>query len=117
VLIFPEGTRTADPEVGPFKASLGTLLRSCQSAVLPVYVFGTHEIMPKGTAFPKGRKIQVYIGPPISYSRLERISAGAGGTLARDRMMADYVREAVAALKAGDFFWLRETAPAGGPEE
>jgi 1-acyl-sn-glycerol-3-phosphate acyltransferase len=117
VLIFPEGTRTADPEVGPFKASLGTLLRSCQAPVLPVYVYGTHAILPKGTAFPKGRKIQVYIGPPVTYAKLERISAEAGGTLARDRMMADYVRDAVAALKAGDYFWLRETAPAGGPDE
>ncbi|MBM3268672.1 MAG: SDR family oxidoreductase [Candidatus Sericytochromatia bacterium] len=118
VLIFPEGTRTADPEVQPFKASLGTLLRACRAPVLPVYVHGTHEILPKGTLLPRGRKIRVFVGPPIPYAHLEQVTAAAAGTLARDRLMADYVRDAVAGLERGDFFWLRDRAlPAGGRDE
>ncbi len=120
VLIFPEGTRSADPEVQPFKASLGTLLRSCHGVpVLPVYIHGTHEILPKGQLLPRGRKIRVHIGPPIAYAHLEAVTADAAGTLARDRLMADYVRDAVAGLEKGDFFWLRDRALSnrGGPDE
>ncbi len=120
VLVFPEGTRSADPEVQPFKASLGTLLRSCHGVpVLPVYIHGTHEILPKGQLLPRGRKIRVHIGPPIAYAHLEAVTADAAGTLARDRLMADYVRDAVAGLEKGDFFWLRDRALSnrGGPDE
>ena len=112
VLIFPEGTRTSTPEVGTFKASLGTLLRSCKVPVLPVYIHGTHEILPKGVVFPKGRKITVHLGPLITYAALER-HVGDAGALARDRMMAAYVEEAVRSLPNGRPFWLEQAASIG----
>lgn len=108
ILIFPEGTRTSDPAVGTFKASLGTLLRACRAPVLPIYIHGTHEILPKGTFLPRGRKIRVHIGPLIPYAVLEERTAHAAGTLARDREMAELVRRAVAGLEREDFFWLEQ---------
>ncbi|MBU6428368.1 MAG: 1-acyl-sn-glycerol-3-phosphate acyltransferase, partial [Cyanobacteria bacterium REEB65] len=97
VLIFPEGTRTDTPDVKPFKASLGTLLRACRAPVLPVFIEGTHAILPKGALLPKGRQISVHIGPLLAWSEIDQ-AGGQGGALARDRAIAAFLQDAVASL-------------------
>ncbi|CAN5797651.1 hypothetical protein BH23GEM7_BH23GEM7_39240 [soil metagenome] len=106
VLIFPEGTRTATPEVQPFKASLGTLVRSARVGVLPVYIEGTGEVLPKGKAIPRGRKVSIHLGPLLPYEVIERAAAGVG-TLQQDREIAALLQQAVTDVPAGRFWWLR----------
>jgi 1-acyl-sn-glycerol-3-phosphate acyltransferase len=106
VLIFPEGTRTPGPEVADFKASLGTLIRTVGAPVLPVFISGTSEILPKGKAIPRGREATVHVGPPIEMAALQAPSE-AGGTLGHDRWIAETVREALLSVPDGDFWWLR----------
>jgi 1-acyl-sn-glycerol-3-phosphate acyltransferase len=49
VLIFPEGTRRTDGEVGEFKAGLYHLARSLPDVPLvPVHLENLHRLMPKG---------------------------------------------------------------------
>lgn len=105
VLLFPEGTRTASVELQAFKASVGTLVRACQADVLPVFVEGTGEILPKGSVLPKGRRIRVHLGPPIPWGTIA-LAAGEGGALAMDREIARFLERAVGALPGGDPFWL-----------
>lgn len=112
VLIFPEGTRTETPEVKEFKGSLGTLVRTARVPVLPVYIENTGEVLPKGRAVPKGRRVTIHVGPPVPTVALER-RAGEAGTLRHDRALAAALQDAVAAVPEGRFWWLDDE---GGTE-
>ncbi len=50
VYVFPEGTRSEDGELLPFKRGAFSLAARADVAVLPLIVEGTQEILPKGTA-------------------------------------------------------------------
>jgi 1-acyl-sn-glycerol-3-phosphate acyltransferase len=47
VLLFPEGTRSADGRLQPFKDGAFRLARDARVPVIPVAVSGTHETLPK----------------------------------------------------------------------
>jgi len=69
VCLYPEGTRSPDGELQPFKVGGFRLARSAQVAVVPVAIDGTHPILPKGGWTFKGspfHRIRVKILPPIT---------------------------------------------------
>lgn len=72
LVIFPEGTRSKTGEILPFK--LGGFLIPIKAgvAVCPVVIWGTMEILPKGSFWMrlKKREVKVYIGPVIEVSGL-----------------------------------------------
>ena len=70
VLIFPEGTRSRDGELLPFKPTAGYLALHCGVDALPVYLSGTHLALPKGAIVPRGAELRVRIGRPISVEEL-----------------------------------------------
>ncbi len=66
LLIHPEGTRSPDGRLLPFKPGVAQLAISCACPILPVYIEGTHEFWPKGSLLPKRRsRITVRIGAPL----------------------------------------------------
>ena len=65
VLIFPEGTRSADGEIHEFKASLGHLSLHHDKDILPVWLGGTHAALPKGSSVPRQREVEARIGLPL----------------------------------------------------
>ncbi len=52
LLIFPEGTRSETGVMIDFKPSLGYLALSNRCGILPMYLAGTHDAMPKGSFLP-----------------------------------------------------------------
>lgn len=68
VIIFPEGTRSPDGHLQPFKA--GTMVLAIKSGVpvVPVAILGTHEILPKGKLLAKPGKVKIRVGDPIETS-------------------------------------------------
>ncbi len=74
MLIFPEGTRSMSGEIQEFKPTLGYLALHHKVGILPVYLGGTFEALPKGTVIPKKRDLEVAIGPFISYEILEKLA-------------------------------------------
>ena len=68
VLIFPEGTRTRDGEMGPFLPGMLVLVRRTGAAVVPMAVEGARDVWPAGRGLPKlfGR-IGVVTGEPINF--------------------------------------------------
>jgi long-chain acyl-CoA synthetase len=76
LLIFPEGTRSTSGVMVDFKPSLGYLALTNNIDVLPIYLDGTHDALPKGSVVPQRREIAAHIGPPVSYSELRRATAG-----------------------------------------
>src|SRR5262249_34124055 len=55
VLIFPEGTRSISGEMQEFKPMLGYLALNFRTGILPVYLYGTYDALPKGSVLLKGR--------------------------------------------------------------
>lgn len=64
--LFPEGTRTADGRLQPVKAGIGFLIEKSGVPVIPTYIGGTFQAMPRGARWIKACKITVAFGPPIT---------------------------------------------------
>ncbi len=67
LILFPEGTRTSDGAVGPFKPGVGFLTAGTDFPVLPCYLDGAFRAWPKGRSFPRPRKLKLVIGSPIKF--------------------------------------------------
>jgi 1-acyl-sn-glycerol-3-phosphate acyltransferase len=66
LIIFPEGGRTTDPVMRPFKSGLYHLGRAMPSVELvPVYIDNASRILPKGEFLPIPLLCSVNIGVPI----------------------------------------------------
>ncbi|MDB4975406.1 MAG: 1-acyl-sn-glycerol-3-phosphate acyltransferase [Myxococcaceae bacterium] len=66
ILVFPEGTRTRDGRVGPFRSGLFRIAHALELPIVPVTVTGMFEVMRKGEPFihPGGR-VTVYLDKPV----------------------------------------------------
>ncbi|MCE5304042.1 MAG: 1-acyl-sn-glycerol-3-phosphate acyltransferase [Planctomycetaceae bacterium] len=65
VVVFPEGTRTRDGQIAPFRAGFATLAVRSNAAILPAAVDGTYQAFPRGKKFPGPGRIRVRYGRPI----------------------------------------------------
>jgi long-chain acyl-CoA synthetase len=93
LLVFPEGTRSLDGHIAPFKPGIGLLARELGLPVVPIYLDGPFQVLPKGRTVPRPARIRVIIGEPV------QVDPGLGN------------REAAAQLEAA----LRALAPAARP--
>jgi 1-acyl-sn-glycerol-3-phosphate acyltransferase len=66
ILIFPEGTRSVSGEMQPFKVGTGFLAMQLNIPIVPVYIDGSFEALPKGAKWPKRHPISVKFGKPIA---------------------------------------------------
>jgi 1-acyl-sn-glycerol-3-phosphate acyltransferase len=64
VVIFPEGTRSANGRIGKFHSGAVRLARDCGVPLIPAAVTGTDEVLPKGGRFSRGA-MHVRFGKPI----------------------------------------------------
>jgi len=79
--------------------------------VLPMYLDGTYEALPKGAMFPKLAPLAVRIGPVLEVDALKRHTRG----MARSdsyRHVTRLAEKAVRALKDKQAFALSESQPA-----
>ena len=69
LIVFPEGTRSLDGEVGPFKSGLYHLSQLRPDVELvPVYLENLNRILPKGESLPVPMMSRVTFGPAFSFS-------------------------------------------------
>jgi 1-acyl-sn-glycerol-3-phosphate acyltransferase len=64
VVIYPEGTRSTDGNIGEFRSGALRLARECGVPIVPVAVTGTADVLPKGGRWSPA-PMQVCIGEPI----------------------------------------------------
>lgn len=100
LLIFPEGTRSPDGELLEFKPTLGYLALTYGVDVLPMYLDGTHDALPKGSMFPKAKELKVRIGPPLMYQEMKARVAGMARSESYRHVTA-LVETSVRALREG----------------
>jgi 1-acyl-sn-glycerol-3-phosphate acyltransferase len=66
IMMFPEGTRSPDGEIGHFKLGAFQLAHMTDKSILPVIVDGTGGILPKhGLIFSGGHKIKIKVLDPV----------------------------------------------------
>jgi long-chain acyl-CoA synthetase len=65
LLIFPEGGRSFDGELMEFKKGVGILSLELNVPVVPAYIEGAFEALPRGAKWPRFKKITVRFGKPF----------------------------------------------------
>lgn len=67
IILFPEGTRGAGEEVGPFKSGVFHLLRQLPHLqCVPVYIENLNRVLPKGEILPLPLLSSLSMGAPVS---------------------------------------------------
>ncbi|PZS33612.1 MAG: 1-acyl-sn-glycerol-3-phosphate acyltransferase [Pseudonocardiales bacterium] len=96
VVVYAEGTRTEDGQLGQFRTGALRLAADCGVPVIPVALVGTREFLPKhGRLAPQ--PVEVRFGAPIELGTVEADDAGA-------------------AQLRGQIAELRDAGPARAPE-
>lgn len=101
VVMFPEGTRSEDGTLLPFKKGAFVLALDMGVPIIPVGVSGSRALMPKGAFLVRPGRIRVRIGPPIEVD---------GWTVADRGRLLELARAEVERLRSGD------PEESGGPE-
>lgn len=65
VLLFPEGQRSGDGRLQPLEGGVGLLAVKTGAPVVPAYIHGTYEALPKSSARYRPSKIDLVFGDPI----------------------------------------------------
>lgn len=65
VLIFPEGRRSDDGEVGVLKPGFCSLAKRCDAPLLPVSIEGAFHAWPRSRTLPRRAVIHIQFGKPI----------------------------------------------------
>ena len=68
VVTFPEGTRSRDGKIRPFKQGMFHLAIQAGVPIVPISIIGAHEIMPKRTLKFKPGRITMVIDRPVDVS-------------------------------------------------
>ena len=72
VLLFPEGSRTLDGELGEAAPGIGLVAVKSGVPIQPVRISGAREALPRGSARIRLARITVTVGPPIHLTAEER---------------------------------------------
>ena len=71
VLVFPEGARTFDGQLGEAAPGIGLIAAKSGAVIQPVRISGAREALPRGSARIRLARITVAVGPPIRLSPQE----------------------------------------------
>lgn len=88
ILIYPEGTRSRDGRLLPFKRGPFELAIASQVDIVPLAIDGAAHVLPRGSARPRRGTIRVRIGAPIPTKGLGRADREALMARVRDEIAA-----------------------------
>ncbi len=77
VLMFPEGTRTPDGEMHPFKPGFCALARRAGVPLVPVGIDGAFDSWPRRRNFPQPATVHIQFGEPLLQEQIGPLSDDA----------------------------------------
>lgn len=90
LVVFPEGTRSFDGRLLPFKRGGFRLALETKAHILPVAIIGTAKLLPRGSLIPKGKGVVlIKFGEPLEVKKEDR---------AQLRTLMEETREKIEAL-------------------
>lgn len=105
VLTFPEGHRTLDGKLRPFKRGVFRMAVEAGIPVSPIAVRGAYKMMPKGSFTVRPSQVEVYIAPQIETKDLtlkdlpalmERVKTVMEAFIERGEMLGHLCKEPLA---------------------
>jgi 1-acyl-sn-glycerol-3-phosphate acyltransferase len=81
-VIFPEGTRSLNGEVGRFKRGAFQIALDLGLPVIPLSLDGCFEVMPKGKPFVNRHPVHMHIGEPIDLKQFKDADGKPDGNAA-----------------------------------
>ena len=100
VVLFPEGTRSADGNLQEAKAGLGLVIAKTRAPVQPVRIFGSYEAFPKGSDKISLAPITVVLGETIHFTDADlNPSLHGDDERALYQSLSDRVMSAIAELQ------------------
>ena len=89
VIIFPEGTRSPDGNLQPFKKGVFLIALKSRAPILPITIQGTSKIMRKGDWRTYPGRVRIQIDPPIETADIpaqneEQLSQRVRSTLVKN---------------------------------
>lgn len=70
LILFPEGTRSTTGQLGDFRPGIGSLVAGSDLPVVPCALQGTFRAWPKGSLWPRPRRLRLVIGEPRTFAHL-----------------------------------------------
>lgn len=95
LLIFPEGTRSADGTFGEIKSGVSFIIHRSNVPTIPVFLKGAERLMPHGSKFIRPTKLAVTFGSPLDFAKLR----GIHKKQELYRRMSEQIRQAIVALQ------------------
>lgn len=86
VVLFPEGTRTHDGNLGPLKPGIAALVSRAGVPIIPAGLAGTFEALPRGRSIPRRHPIRIHYGTPIYPEELAGLASSAVLELVGERL-------------------------------
>lgn len=68
VLLFPEGTRSRDGNLQKALPGAGMIAYNARVPLIPCYVHGSREVLPRGSKFLHFHRLTVTFGKPIDFT-------------------------------------------------
>jgi 1-acyl-sn-glycerol-3-phosphate acyltransferase len=75
-VLFPEGGRSRDGVMQPFKAGIGMLIAGTEAPIIPCYLDGCHRAMPPGHRFPRRSRIHLHVGKALRFAEVSNDKRG-----------------------------------------
>ena len=92
-ILYPEGTRTRNGEMGTFKPGIGMIIADTSVPIIPCYLDGCFEALPAGKSKPRRTPIKLSIGEPVLFVNIPNNRDGWSHT-------AKALQESVRTLKS-----------------
>jgi 1-acyl-sn-glycerol-3-phosphate acyltransferase len=88
LLLYPEGTRSPDGSLGPFKTGAARLCLEAGVPAVPIALRGAHTVIPRGTRWPRPgvSPVRIRVGRPLYPAN------GETPYMLRERMRGDVER-------------------------
>jgi long-chain acyl-CoA synthetase len=69
ILLFPEGDRSSDGVMHPFKPGIGMMAVEFQAPIVPIFVEGLERVLPAGQKWPRRGAVAVRFGASLRFGR------------------------------------------------
>ena len=67
IVVFPEGRRTMDGQMSPFRAGIGILAQTLKTPVVPMRIDGLFPLKQQDRTFARRGEIKVLVGKPVQF--------------------------------------------------
>ncbi len=75
-ILFPEGSRSRDGNMLPFKPGFAMLVAQTNVPVIPCHLSGCYQSLSANRRFPRPKRIDLRIGEPLKFANVENTREG-----------------------------------------